>query len=77
MIVDWLVSVKMTEFIIKTLGDNGTGIKTDDIEDFMMCLRSMVSNCIANGATYIEVDIDSDSSYTVPTFDFRREAARD
>ena len=65
------------EYIIKTLNDNGTGIKTDDIEDFMMCLRSMVSNCIASGATSIEVDIDSDSSYIVPSFDFRREIIHD
>lgn len=49
-------------FTIETLNDNGSGMKYSDKEEFMREISAMVDDCIANGSTFFDIQVDSDAS---------------
>lgn len=49
-------------FTIETLNDNGFGMEYTSKEAFMKEISLMVDDCIANGGTFFDVQIDSDAS---------------
>lgn len=49
-------------FTIETLNDNGSGMKYHTKEDFLKEISLMIDDCIANGGTYFDVQVDSDAS---------------
>lgn len=50
------------KFYIETLNDNGSGMKYNTKEDFLKELSKMIDDCIANGGTFFDAQIDSDAS---------------
>ena len=50
------------KFTIETLNDNGSGMKYFTKEEFLNEISLMVDDCIANGGTFFDVQIDSDVS---------------
>lgn len=53
---------KNINFTIETLNDNGSGMKYASKEEFMKELSLMVDDCIANGGTFFDVQVDSDAN---------------
>ena len=53
---------KNINFTIETLNDNGSGMKYTSKEAFMKEISLMVDDCIANGGTFFDVQVDSDAS---------------
>ena len=49
-------------FTIETLNDNGSGMEYTSKEAFMKEIGLMVDDCIANGGTFFDIQIDSDAS---------------
>ena len=49
-------------FTIETLNDNGSGIKYKNKEEFMKEIGLMIDDCIANGGTFFDVQVDADAS---------------
>lgn len=49
-------------FTIETLNDNGSGMEYSTKEAFLKELSRMVDDCIANGGTFFDAQIDSDAS---------------
>ena len=49
-------------FTIETLNDNGSGMKYSDKEEFMREISAMIDDCIANGGTFFDIQVDSDAS---------------
>ena len=49
-------------FTIETLNDNGSGMEYTSKEAFMKELSLMIDDCIANGGTFFDVQVDSDAS---------------
>ena len=50
------------KFYINTLNDNGSGMKYKRKRDFLNEISQMIDDCIDNGGTYFDVQIDSDAS---------------
>jgi hypothetical protein len=50
------------EFTIETLNDNGSGMKYFNKEDFLKEVSLMIDDCIANGGTFLDIQVDSDAS---------------
>lgn len=50
------------KFYIETTNDNGSGMKYNTKEDFLKEISLMIDDCIANGGTYFDAQIDSDAS---------------
>lgn len=50
------------KFYIETMNDNGSGMTYNTKEDFLEEISLMIDDCIANGGTYFDVQIDSDAS---------------
>ena len=50
------------EFTITTLNDNGSGMKYNTKEEFLKEISLMIDDCIANGGTFFDVQVDSDAS---------------
>ena len=51
------------KFFISTESiDNGSGIAYERKKEFLVEIEAMVDDCIANGGTYFDVNIDSDAS---------------
>ena len=50
------------EFTIETLNDCGSGMRYRNKEDFMKEISLMIDDCIANGGTFFDVQVDSDVS---------------
>jgi hypothetical protein len=50
------------KFYIETLNDNGSGMKYNTKKDFLNELSNMIDDCIANGGTFFDAQIDSDVS---------------
>lgn len=50
------------KFTIETLNDNGSGMEYNNKADFLHELSLMIDDCIANGGTYFDVQVDSDAS---------------
>lgn len=49
-------------FTIETLNDNGSGMEYTSKEEFMKELGLMIDDCIANGGTSFDIQVDSDAS---------------
>ena len=49
-------------FTIKTLRDNGSGICYSTKEKFLKEISLMIDDCIKNGGTFFDVQVDSDAS---------------
>ena len=49
-------------FTIETLNDNGSGMKYSNKEEFMREISAMIDDCIANGGTFFDIQVDSDAS---------------
>lgn len=50
------------KFTIETLNDNGSGMKYSTKEDFLKEISLMIDDCIANGGTFFDAQIDSDAN---------------
>ena len=50
------------KFFIETLNDNGSGMEYNDKEEFLREISLMIDDCVANGGTYFDANIDSDVS---------------
>lgn len=50
------------KFYIETINDSGTGMKYSTKEDFLSEISRMIDDCIKNGATFFDVQVDSDVS---------------
>lgn len=50
------------KFYIETLNDNGSGMEYNTKEDFLKEISLMIDDCIANGGTFFDAQIDSDAS---------------
>lgn len=50
------------KFYINTLNDNGSGMKYKRKREFLDEISQMIDDCIDNGGTYFDVQIDSDAS---------------
>ena len=49
-------------FTIETLNDNGSGIAYTTKESFLKEISLMIDDCIANGGTFFDVQVDADAS---------------
>ena len=49
-------------FTIETINDNGSGMAYNTKEEFLAELGRMIDDCIANGGTFFDVQVDSDTS---------------
>jgi hypothetical protein len=56
------MSNKTINFTIETLNDNGSGMEYASKEEFMKELGLMIDDCIANGGTFFDIQVDSDAS---------------
>lgn len=54
------------KFTIETLNDNGSGMKYSTKEEFLKEISLMIDDCIANGGTFFDVQVDSDASCFAP-----------
>ena len=50
------------KFTIETLNDNGSGMKYKTKKEFLKEISLMIDDCIANGGTFFDAQIDSDAS---------------
>ena len=50
------------KFYISTLNDNGSGMSYHSKEDFLKEIGLMIDDCIANGGTYFDIEVDTDAS---------------
>ena len=49
-------------FTIKTLNDNGSGMSYKTKKEFLHEISLMIDDCIKNGGTFFDVQVDSDAS---------------
>ena len=49
-------------FSIETLNDNGSGMTYKTKEEFLKEIGLMIDDCINNGGTYFDIQVDSDVS---------------
>lgn len=49
-------------FTIETLNDNGSGMEYKTKEEFLNEVSAMIDDCIANGGTFFDIQVDSDVS---------------
>ena len=50
------------KFYIETINDNGSGMTYNTKEKFLKEISLMIDDCIANGGTFFDAQIDSDAS---------------
>ena len=50
------------KFTIETLNDNGSGMKYSTKDEFLKEVSLMIDDCIANGGTFFDAQINSDAS---------------
>ena len=50
------------KFYIETLNDNGSGMVYKTKEDFLNEILLMIDDCINNGGTFSDAQIDSDAN---------------
>lgn len=50
------------KFIITTLNDNGSGMKYFSKEEFLREVSLMIDDCITNGGTFFDIQVNSDVS---------------
>lgn len=60
----WWFEMKRPKFsfFIETVNDNGSGMKYDTKKALFNELSLMIDDCIANGGTFIDFQVDSDAS---------------
>ena len=49
-------------FTIETLNDNGSGMEYTSKEAFLKEISLRIDDCIANGRTFFDIQVDSDAS---------------
>ena len=49
-------------FTIETLNDNGSGMAYKSKKEFLREISLIIDDCIANGGTFFDAQIDSDAS---------------
>lgn len=49
-------------FTIETLNDNGSGMEYNTKEAFLKEISLMIDDCVANGGTFFDIQVDSDAS---------------
>ena len=49
-------------FTIETLNDNGSGMEYTSKEAFLKEISLMIDDCIANGGTFFDIQVNSDAS---------------
>lgn len=49
-------------FTIETTNDNGSGMSYGTKEEFLKEISLMIDDCIANGGTFFDIQVDSDAS---------------
>ena len=49
-------------FTIETLNDNGSGMEYTSKEAFLKEISLMIDDCVANGGTFFDIQVDSDAS---------------
>ena len=54
------------KYTIETVNDRGSGMKFRTKEEFLKEISMMIDDCIANGGTYVDIQVDSDASFFVP-----------
>ena len=50
------------KFTIETLNDNGSGMLYISKDDFLREIVKEIDDCIANGGSWFDVQVDSDAS---------------
>ena len=50
------------KYTIETMNDNGSGMTYKTKEEFMKEIGLMIDDCIANGGTFFDAQVDSDAS---------------
>ena len=50
------------KYTIETMNDNGSGMTYKTKEEFMKEIGLMIDDCIVNGGTFFDVQVDSDAS---------------
>lgn len=50
------------KFSIETLNDNGSGMSYTTKERFLNEVSAMIDDCVANGSTFFDIQVDSDAS---------------
>lgn len=50
------------KFTIETLNDNGSGMEYYTKEEFLEEISLMIDDCIANGGTFFDAQVDADAS---------------
>lgn len=50
------------KFYIETLNDNGSGMVYTTKEDFLKEVSRMVDDCVTNGGSFFDIQVDSDVS---------------
>lgn len=50
------------DFFIETINDSGSGMKYNTKEEFLKKISLMIDDCIANGGTFFDIQVDSDAS---------------
>lgn len=54
------------KFTITTLNDNGSGMEFTKKEDFLREIAMMIADCIENGGTRFDIEVDSNASCFAP-----------
>ncbi len=54
------------KFTIETINDNGSGMEFSTKEAFIHEIDMMVDDCIENGGTFFDVQVDSDANCFAP-----------
>lgn len=49
-------------FYIYTVLDNGSGMRYNTKEEFLKEIELMIDDCIANGGTFFDANIETDTS---------------
>lgn len=50
------------EFTIETLNDSGSGMRYSTKEEFLAEMGRLIDDCITNGGTFFDVQVDADAS---------------
>ena len=49
-------------YYIETMNDNGSGMEYKSKEDLLAELSRMIDDCLKNGGTFMDFQVDSDAS---------------
>ena len=50
------------KFTIETINDNGSGMRYNTKEEFLAEISRLIDDCIENGGTFFDAQIDADAS---------------